>query len=410
MLRLHRILVFVVFMAVISVLPLSAMAQDGGGYRLDAPKYAARGRLPVGTYDFVIGAGSDRPLNATVWYPALNPDRVEEAVTYDMGLGEIAPQYNEWYGQAIRDAAPDPSRGPYPLVIFSPGWGGSRFMGSYLCDHLASYGFVIIGIEHPSNALADLFADYDEVVANTYRSIIDRPRDVTTTLDYADAMTYDGLMLGMINMDKVAVMGVSFGGYTAFAAAGAQLDMRYFGEWCAVQRDQSECQMIVDNQSEMAEMIDLNAVPEALWPSLGDTRVDAIIPIIPGGGRYIGPEGFKSVTVPTMILYSTHDETVAQSETDMILESVSAPKTLVGFQGADHNLNGGFCPDAWLSIGYDFCYDSVWDMDRLHDLMNHFVTAFLVSRLQEDSLADTHLKPAIVDFAGIAYQTTDFVD
>lgn len=283
-------------------------------------------------------------------------------------------------------------------------------MGSYLCDHLASYGFVIIGIEHPDNTLADLFADYDEVTANTYRSIIDRPRDVTTTLDYADAMTSEGLMLGMIDMDKIAVMGVSFGGYTAFATAGAQLDMRYFGEWCANERDQTECQMILDKQLEMAEMIGLEAVPEALWPSLGDTRVDAIIPIIPGGGRYIGPEGFKSVTVPTMILYSTHDETVAQAETDMILASVTAPKTLIGFQGADHNLHGGFCPDAWLPIAYNLCYDFVWDMDRLHDLMNHFVTAFLVSRLQEDSLADTHLKPGIVDFAGIAYQTTDFVD
>ena len=113
--------------------------------------YAARGPYPVGTFDTTLPAGDGSPadsgpLAATVWYPALNPDGLPEAASYPWG--EFTLQ-----GEALRDAAPDPAGGPYPLVIFSHGLGGLRLQSLFYTEHLASYGFVVIAVDHPGSTL-----------------------------------------------------------------------------------------------------------------------------------------------------------------------------------------------------------------------------------------------------------------
>ena len=53
-------------------------------------------------------------------------------------------------------------------------------------------------------------------------------------LDYAEALTAPGgMMADLIDMTQVAVVGHSYGGYTALAAAGAQHDMQSYRERCA---------------------------------------------------------------------------------------------------------------------------------------------------------------------------------
>ena len=47
-------------------------------------------------------------------------------------------------------------------------------------------------------------------------------------------------------------------------------------------------------------------------------------------------------------------------------------------------------------------------MDRAHDLINHFVTAFLLAELKGDSEAAKALAPENVTFPGIQYETTQF--
>jgi hypothetical protein len=45
-------------------------------------------------------------------------------------------------------------------------------------------------------------------------------------------------------------------------------------------------------------------------------------------------------------------------------------------------------------------------MNRAHDLINHFTTAFLLDKLKGDSEAHKALLPEAVSFSGIAYTTT----
>jgi hypothetical protein len=52
--------------------------------------------------------------------------------------------------------------------------------------------------------------------------------------------------------------------------------------------------------------------------------------------------------------------------------------------------------------------DAVWDVNRAHDLINHFTTAFLLAELYDDADAATALAPEAVQFPGIKYETTEF--
>jgi hypothetical protein len=55
---------------------------------------------------------------------------------------------------------------------------------------------------------------------------------------------------------------------------------------------------------------------------------------------------------------------------------------------------------------YFACADPVWDMDRAHDLINHFTTAFLLDTLKGDKDAHAALLAENVSFLGITYETT----
>ncbi len=48
----------------------------------------------------------------------------------------------------------------------------------------------------------------------------------------------------------------------------------------------------------------------------------------------------------------------------------------------------------------------VWLAGRVHDLINHFTTAFLLDHLKDDPEAHKALLPGTVSFPGITYTTS----
>ena len=214
MLPLKRMSIILILAALIlsACQPISRPAppepQPPQGLRPDAPPYGVRGTYPVGARDFSIDAG-DQTVDITVWYPALNPDNVQEEMTYAIGAGVPDMAGLPIGGQAIANAAPDTAHGPYPLVIFSPGLAGWRQANSYLLEHLASYGFVVIA----ADPRGETFSEFWEGAGT-------RPVDTRLTIDYADQLTAAGGELeGLIDTDHIAVAGHSSGGWTALVGA-----------------------------------------------------------------------------------------------------------------------------------------------------------------------------------------------
>ncbi|MFN8374404.1 MAG: hypothetical protein U0694_16195 [Anaerolineae bacterium] len=75
--------IVIVLLSLLLIPPLAAQGNSPAqvGLRPDAPTYALHGPYWVGTMDVVIGQDTDRPLQAHIWYPALNPDGLEEAIS-----------------------------------------------------------------------------------------------------------------------------------------------------------------------------------------------------------------------------------------------------------------------------------------------------------------------------------------
>jgi CubicO group peptidase (beta-lactamase class C family) len=89
----------------------------------------------------------------------------------------------------------------------------------------------------------------------------------------------------------------------------------------------------------------------------------------------------------------------------------SQRKTRVIFENAGHTIFTNNCtaiPRLTAAGYYGGCSDPVWDMNRVHDLTNHFVTAFLLAELKGDADAAKALAPENVSFTGVKYETSAY--
>jgi len=375
------------------------------GLRPDAPPYAVHGPYAVGARDFAVKDG-DHTVFITVWYPALNPIHAKEEIIYRTNDKHPLVPGLPVKGQAIQEAAPDTAHGPYPLVIFSPGLAGYRQGNSYLCEHLTSHGFVVIAWDPRGGTFEEFWAGGGT-----------RPLDAKLTIAYADRLTApDGELARLIDTEHIAVSGHSSGGWTALVGGGAQMD---FG-WCAAnpdlvaQNELSNCTQFVPHQKEIAAMMGLKSAPTGMWPPVNDPRVDAVVALAPDGDIW-GAEygGVAVMKVPTLVMAGSGDTlNIPERCAYPIYEHLgSADKSLIVFENADHMIFFSQYRDSpWLTdfLGYWACSDPVWDMDRVHDLINHFVTAFLLAELKGDAEAAEALAPENVSFPGIKYETTGF--
>ncbi|MBC8098434.1 MAG: alpha/beta fold hydrolase, partial [Armatimonadetes bacterium] len=211
------------------LLALLAMGMGSQAQRPDAPTFALPGAYLVGVQDFTVADATEadpaRPLPISVWYPAQASD-AEPVVYITQRTSDLA-----------RRAAPVADSGaPYPLVLFSHGSGGGRSLSSFLMEQLASYGYVVMAVDHPGNTFLDESNPLTRAAfgANIRVNYAQRPLDVLRLIAYAEALNApDGALAGMMDTDSIVVMGHSFGGYTALAVAGGQLDLNAFSGWCS---------------------------------------------------------------------------------------------------------------------------------------------------------------------------------
>lgn len=386
--------------------------------RPDAPLYGARGPYPVGAMALAY-VTDENEVPCTTFYPALNPEGVEEGTPFELGLeGVMPPEMDVVEVRAILDAAPNAENGPYPLVVWSHGNGAGRLFNYFVLEHVASYGFVAITCDHPGNTVIDLMLsmfdpEYNVIFEETAAiKAVMRPVEIQRVIDYARTLNDpDGPLAGTVDIERIAVMGHSYGDYTAFAMAGAQIDDRAYRQWCEEHPEEAaaHCESNFNNLEATAQAAGLDTLPEGLWPSMSDPRVDAIVGLAPSLMRFM-PDGLGGVTIPTMILAGSADAE-QDEELDFFQPYQTLPaetKALVVFENAGHYVFGA-CSDTWTIPDFFYaCSDPVWDIGRAHDLTNHFVTAFLLAEFYADADAAAALAPDEVVFPGIRYQATGF--
>ncbi len=412
-----RLFLAVLALLIVAALVVGVLAQQvevavGGGARLDAPPYGVPGPHEVGTRDLVVDG--ETSLNMTVWYPALKRGDDEEVTRYPYEIKVVPPlgaaAIAAYAGRAIGHAPYDLSSAPYPLVILSPGFAIGSTTYAWLAEHLASHGFVVISSEHDEH----LFTALSEL----WQSAITRPQGILALLAYVDEQVRTGgAFEGLIDPELVAVIGHSYGGYTALAAGGARLDTAGFAARCDAASGAEDpnvwlCDALLPNVAAMAKLAGLNAPPEGLWPAWGDPRVDAIVPL--AGDAYLFDEaGLAEITVPVMAIGGTlDDDTPYMWGTHPTYEFASSSKKVrIALNGAEHMIFTGPCEAIrrfMQIVPNQFCSDSVWDRNRAHDLVNHFTAAFLLAELKQDPDAAGVLMPDAVAFPDLTYDAQGY--
>ncbi|WP_017594940.1 alpha/beta hydrolase family protein [Nocardiopsis potens] len=151
-------------------LPAAGAAADtagGTGFRFEVPEPTGGSAVGVAELHFVDEsrdqweADGPRAFMASVWYPA-DPDAATEPAGYmPQRVGELFAESQgiteeiDWEGSRVSaglGAPADPDAGGLPVVLYSPGGGSPRGLGTTLAEDLASHGYVVVAMDHTGEA------------------------------------------------------------------------------------------------------------------------------------------------------------------------------------------------------------------------------------------------------------------
>jgi predicted dienelactone hydrolase len=254
-----------------------------------------RGSRPVGVRTMEArDAARDRLFSIETWYPA-EAKHAGQDLTYAtqdafVGGGSPAPRKQ----RAVRDANPEPGR--YPLIVFSHASGHHRRGATFLCTHLASHGYVVAALDHSEVVAPELARREGETAeqrAGRVQSIIEsRVPDIRFLLDW---LLGDAAHRSEIDSERIAIVGHSFGGWTALAT------------------------------------------PET------DARIRAVVALAPGGSSLPKPGIIPAALtfdwgrdVPTLYLTGDRDIFIPLAAVRELYERTPATKRMLALRRADH--------------------------------------------------------------------------
>jgi dienelactone hydrolase len=153
-----------------ALLPVPRLQEPGGSYTVGTMTMHLTD--PERRDPYAPDPSSRRELMVQVWYPATPDSTAAEAPWMD-SAEIVAPKISAWLGLpgfflnhlrlaesgALLDPKPFYQDAPYPVLLFSHGYGGFRAQNTNQALELASHGFVVVAVEHTYAAVVTVFPD-----------------------------------------------------------------------------------------------------------------------------------------------------------------------------------------------------------------------------------------------------------
>ncbi|MEQ9374302.1 MAG: dienelactone hydrolase [Imperialibacter sp.] len=349
----------------------------------DAPELSTRGSYAVGVQTIEVVnknqvdvlsyakdslARYDRKLTLEVWYPTGAPAAV---ITYDEVMGQNGNPNRPiipftFLGRATRKAAPLLKDGPYPLIIVSHGYTGSRYLMTYLTENLASKGYVVVAIDHMESTFKD--------AAGFPSTLLNRSLDDLFVLNEIARLSKDksSFLAGLVNTDNTALVGYSMGGYGAVNVAGGGYSPQAVG--------------LFGGMTGGSKALSVRMRGNAAFEASIDPRIKVIVAFAPWGmerGLW-DAEGLAGIKIPSLFVAGSMDDVSGYEKgIKAIYEgAVNSDRYLLTYIDARHNVAPNPPPAEAMQPGLNIdeylrYADSVWDMRRINNINQHFVTAFL---------------------------------
>ena len=123
---------------------------------------------------------------------------------------------------------PAVGKGPFPIIVFSHGLGGTRDGYEYLGRHWASRGYVSVHLQHAGSddivwrkaETADRLDSMRKAAAQP-RNAVERAHDVSFAIDQLEKLNNEkSEFSGRLDLQRIGVAGHSFGAHTTLSVAG----------------------------------------------------------------------------------------------------------------------------------------------------------------------------------------------
>jgi predicted dienelactone hydrolase len=328
---------------------------------------AVTGRLPT----------PERRLSVRFWYPAIPATNAPRTSYRHEVITKGNPNFViNTQGVAIENGAPFVGQ-KYPLVVMSHGYASWASHFSNLAENLASKGYVVAAIDH-EDAAFDSVTSFQMSFGNV---MLDRSQDqrqiLGQILQQSVARDPSGVM-SLIDGEKVGLLGYSMGGFGALATAGAAYD----GASKTIKQLPPDAQRaMLDNKDEVAP------------------KIKAVILIAPWGGqpdnRSWSAENLAKVKAPVLMIAGNQDDVVDFDHgVSWIFDNLTGTsRNLLVYRDARHNIAGNPVPIAATTNfqTLEFFTEPVWRTERLNQINQHFITAFLDLNLKGEATKSAFL-------------------
>jgi dienelactone hydrolase len=139
---------------------------------------------------------------------------------------------------AFINAAPIQTPGGLPVILFSPGFGGINYFGTFYALEFASHGFMVVGINHPVSNVGTICMDGSQIKFENYDIAIfkdipklerymgnimqEQAENMSMILDRIIDLNSmpNSLLYQQIDTERIFAAGHSIGGAASFVACG----------------------------------------------------------------------------------------------------------------------------------------------------------------------------------------------
>ncbi len=220
----------------------------------------------------------NQKISVAVVYPSNGPSKAVTFGPFTMNLALNTP---------VAD-------GKFPLAVISHGSGGSSLGHRSIAFALVKRGFIVAMPLHPENNFQNNSA---EGTVDNWRN---RPVHITSVID---AILVNSKLSKSLDVDKIAIIGHSAGGYTALAVAGGAADTQHIIDLCEgdVTLNEPFCALVKDNKVK-PEFID----------NPRDKRVKAIVLMAPVGILFKSRDSLAQVDIPALLLRAGKDDQLTE--------------------------------------------------------------------------------------------------
>lgn len=190
---------------------------------------------------------------------------------------------------------------PAPIVMISHGFGQNIQDSSFLAEHLASYGFVVVVPEHVGSTSA-YRSDFLQGKLNTLFSPIDfisRAEEISLLIDHLERLaTNDPTWKARLNLNQIGVYGYSLGSSTALLLAGAEINYARLLENCNFQQPVLNASLYLQCRARFLPPRNNN---------LRDPRIKAVVVSNALSSALFGPEGMRQIKIPLLSISGSKD-------------------------------------------------------------------------------------------------------